>query len=190
MHVHAFSPLEVLHGATTLGCSVEEFLSELKAAGLATLPGTAAEILDDEVRALICPDKLDSAQWLEVVRTAHTVGLKSTATIMFGHVDGPMHWARYLARIRALQAETRGFTEFVPLPFVHMEAPMWRAGRARRTCALGADFSRSRADARGRAAGVAPGNSQYPDLLGQNGRVRSGAVPRGRRERPGRNADE
>jgi FO synthase len=131
LHVHAFSPLEVLHGATTLGCSVEEFLLELKAAGLATLPGTAAEILDDDVRALICPDKLNTAQWLEVMRTAHKVGLKSTATIMFGHVDGPMHWARHLARIRDLQAETYGFTEFVPLPFVHMEAPMWRAGRAR-----------------------------------------------------------
>jgi len=131
LHVHAFSPLEVLHGATTLGCSVEEFLSELKTAGLATLPGTAAEILDDEVRAIICPDKLDTAQWLEVVRTAHKVGLKSTATIMFGHVEEPMHWARHLLRIRALQVETHGFTEFVPLPFVHMEAPMWRAGRAR-----------------------------------------------------------
>lgn len=131
LHVHAFSPLEILHGATTLNCSVEEFLLELRAAGLATLPGTAAEILDDEVRALICPDKLDSAQWLEVVRTAHKVGLKSTATIMFGHVDGPMHWAQHLVRIRDLQAETYGFTEFVPLPFVHMEAPMWRAGRAR-----------------------------------------------------------
>ena len=131
MHVHAFSPLEILHGATTLGCSLEEFLVELKAAGLATLPGTAAEILDDEVRAIICPDKLSTAQWLEVMRTAHRVGLKSTATVMFGHVEGPAHWARHLLRIRALQEETGGFTEFVPLPFVHMDAPMWRAGRAR-----------------------------------------------------------
>lgn len=131
LHVHAFSPLEVLHGATTLGCSVEEFLRELKAAGLATLPGTAAEILDDEVRAIICPDKLITAQWLEVMRTAHKVGLKSTATIMFGHVDAPLHWASHLMRIRELQVETYGFTEFVPLPFVHMEAPVWRAGRAR-----------------------------------------------------------
>lgn len=131
MHVHAFSPLEILHGATTLGVSLTEFLTELKAAGLATLPGTAAEILDEEVRAIICPDKLSAAQWLEVMRTAHGVGLKSTATIMFGHVDRPVHWARHLLRIRALQEETGGFTEFVPLPFVHMEAPMWRAGRAR-----------------------------------------------------------
>jgi FO synthase len=131
LHVHAFSPLEVLHGATTLGCSIEEFLRELKTAGLATLPGTAAEILDDEVRAIVCPDKLNTAQWLEVMRTAHRVGLKSTATIMFGHVDGPLHWASHLGRVRDLQAETSGFTEFVPLPFVHMEAPMWRAGRAR-----------------------------------------------------------
>jgi FO synthase len=131
LHVHAFSPLEVLHGATTLGCSVEEFLLELKAAGLATLPGTAAEILDDEVRALICPDKLGTSQWLDVMRRAHAVGLKSTATIMFGHVDGLMHWAAHLRHIRDLQVQTYGFTEFVPLPFVHMEAPMWRAGRAR-----------------------------------------------------------
>lgn len=131
LHVHAFSPLEVMHGAATLGCSVEEFLVRLRSAGLATLPGTAAEILDDEVRAILCPDKLDTSQWLDVMRTAHRVGLKSTATVMFGHVDRPEHWARHLLRIRALQEETGGFTEFVPLPFVHMEAPVWRAGRAR-----------------------------------------------------------
>ncbi len=131
MHVHAFSPLEVFHGAQTLGLSLEAYLRRLKAAGLATLPGTAAEILDDEVRQVICPDKVDTAQWLEVMETAHRVGLRSTATIMFGHVDHPRHWARHMLRIRALQARTGGFTEFVPLPFVHMEAPMWRRGQAR-----------------------------------------------------------
>ncbi len=131
MHVHAFSPLEVSHGARTLGSSLETFLRQLKAAGLSTLPGTAAEILDDEVRAVICPDKLTTDEWLEVMRTAHEVGLRSTATIMFGHVEEPHHWARHLLRLRALQQRTGGFTEFVPLPFVHMEAPLWRKGRAR-----------------------------------------------------------
>jgi FO synthase len=132
IHVHAFSPLEVWQGARTLGIPLSEFLADLRDAGLGSLPGTAAEILDDEVRRVICPDKIDTAQWLEVMRCAHDVGLRSTATVMFGHVDHPRHWARHLLRIRALQAETGGFTEFVPLPFVHMEAPIYRKGGARR----------------------------------------------------------
>ena len=132
MHVHAFSPLEVHHGATTLGLSLDEFLLQLKNAGLGTLPGTAAEILDDEVRAILCPDKLTTDQWLDVVGTAHRQGLRTTATIMFGHVDRPVHWARHLIHIRELQKLTGGFTEFVPLPFVHMEAPLALRGRTRR----------------------------------------------------------
>lgn len=131
IHIHAFSPLEIWQGARTLGVSLEAMLRELKNAGLGSLPGTAAEILDDEVRQVLCPDKLNTAQWLEVVRTAHGVGLTTTATIMFGHVDRPVHWARHLQRIRALQQETGGFTELVPLPFVHMQAPIYRKGRAR-----------------------------------------------------------
>ena len=131
MHVHAFSPLEVWQGAHTLGVSLEEFLTELKRVGLGTLPGTAAEILDDEVRATLCPDKIKSGEWLEVMRIAHRTGLRTTATIMFGHMERPVHWARHLLRIRELQAETGGFTEFVPLPFVHMEAPIYLKGRAR-----------------------------------------------------------
>ena len=103
----------------------------MKAAGLSTLPGTAAEILDPEIRALICPDKVSADEWIEVMRVAHGIGLRSTATIMFGHVEGYRHWARHLLRIRALQEQTGGFTEFVPLPFVHMEAPIWRKGLAR-----------------------------------------------------------
>ena len=132
LHVHAFSPLEILHGAQTLGLSLESYLLELKQAGLGTLPGTAAEILDDEVRRILCPDKLTTAEWLKVVKTAHQVGLRTTATIMFGHVDGPINWARHLLRLRALQEETGGITEFVPLPFVCQEAPLYRRGRARK----------------------------------------------------------
>ena len=132
MHVHAFSPLEVWQGAATLGVSLESFLGQLRTAGLGTLPGTAAEVLDDEVRRDLCPDKLTTRQWLEVMETAHRVGFRTTATIMYGHIDRPRHWARHLARIRALQARTGGFTEFVPLPFVHMEAPIYLKGRARR----------------------------------------------------------
>ncbi|PZQ16024.1 MAG: 7,8-didemethyl-8-hydroxy-5-deazariboflavin synthase [Ancylobacter novellus] len=131
MHLHAFSPLEVFQGARTLGMTLREFLSELKAAGLATLPGTAAEILDDEVRATLCAGKVNTAEWLDVMRTAHGLGFRSTATIMFGHVDRYEHWARHLIRIRDLQIETGGFTEFVPLPFVHMEAPIYLKGRSR-----------------------------------------------------------
>lgn len=131
MHVHAFSPLEVMHGARSLGLPLRDYLAALREAGLDSLPGTAAEILDDEVRQIICPDKLSAVEWIEVMRTAHGLGLRSTATIMFGHVDGPANWARHLLRIRALQDETGGFTEFVPLAFVHMEAPIWLKGRAR-----------------------------------------------------------
>ncbi|MDC0238301.1 5-amino-6-(D-ribitylamino)uracil--L-tyrosine 4-hydroxyphenyl transferase CofH [Gammaproteobacteria bacterium] len=132
MHVHAFSPLEVWQGAATSNHSLEGYLTELKQAGLSTLPGTAAEILDDEVRSVICPDKINTEQWLEVMETAHRVGFRSTATIMYGHVDQPIHWARHLIRVRDLQKKTGGFTEFVPLPFVHMEAPMYLKGKARR----------------------------------------------------------
>jgi FO synthase len=131
IHIHAFSPLEIWQGAASLNLPVGEFLVELKRAGLGTLPGTAAEILDDEVRAILCPDKLNTAQWLDVMRAAHSLGLRSTATIMFGHVDRYENWARHLLRLRALQQETRGFTEIVPLPFVHMEAPIYLKGRSR-----------------------------------------------------------
>jgi FO synthase len=131
LHIHAFSPLEITHGARTLGLSLEAYLRKLKAAGLATLPGTAAEILSDDVRATICPDKVSTNEWLAVMRAAHGVGLRSTATIMFGHVETYAHWARHLCAVRALQEETGGFTEFVPLPFVHMEAPIWQRGQAR-----------------------------------------------------------
>ena len=132
IHVHAFTPLEVTHGAQTLGLPVREFLPMLIDAGLNSLPGTAAEILDDEVRQIICPDKVNTDEWLDVMQTAHELGLRSTATIMFGHVEQPVHWARHLLRIRALQEKTGGFTEFIPLPFVHMGAPVYQQGKARK----------------------------------------------------------
>jgi FO synthase len=131
LHIHAFSPLEVRHGASTLGLPVETYLGMLKDAGLGSLPGTAAEILDDEVRQVICPDKLTTGEWLETVEAAHRVGLRTTATIMFGHVERPEHWARHLLAVRDVQARTGGFTEFVPLPFVPMEAPMGLRGDCR-----------------------------------------------------------
>jgi len=132
IHVHAFSPLEVWQGADTLQTSLEQFLRRLRDAGLGTLPGTAAEVLDDEVRRELCPDKLTTSQWLHVMETAHRVGFRTTATIMYGHLDGPLNWARHLTHIRSLQERTGGFTEFVPLPFVHMEAPIYLKGKARR----------------------------------------------------------
>ena len=132
MHVHAFSPLEVHQGAETLGIPVPAFLERLKASGLGTLPGTAAEILDDEVRATLCPDKLSADQWIDVVEAAHNAGFTTTSTIMYGHIDGPVVWGRHLLRLRDLQKRTGGISEFVPLPFVHMEAPIYLKGRARR----------------------------------------------------------
>jgi FO synthase len=132
IHVHAFSPLEIHQGAQTLNIPVSEFLLRLKDAGLGTLPGTAAEILDDEVREVLCHDKIRTGEWLDVMRAAHRLGFRSTATIMFGHMERYEHWARHLLRIRDLQTETGGFTEFVPLPFVHMETPIYLKGRARR----------------------------------------------------------
>jgi FO synthase len=131
LHVHAFSALEVWQGATTLGLPLDDYLTRLRDAGLASLPGTAAEILDDEVRRILCPDKVTTEQWLEVHEVAHSVGLRSTATTMFGAVEGPRSWAKHLVALRDLQRRTGGFTEFVPLPFVHMEAPIFLKGRAR-----------------------------------------------------------
>ena len=132
IHIHAFSPLEVSQGASTLGLSVPEFFEKLRDSGLGTLPGTAAEVLDDEVRNIICPDKLSTQEWISVMRDAHEAGFRTTATIMFGHVEASSHVARHLLRIRNLQKETGGFTEFVPLPFVHIEAPIYLKGKSRK----------------------------------------------------------
>ena len=131
IHVHAFSPMEILNGATKMGVSFREFLTACKEHGLGTIPGTAAEILDDDVRWLLTKGKLPADTWEEIVRTAHDVGLRSSSTIMFGHVDAPPHWVAHLRRIADIQRDTGGFTEFVPLPFVHRNAPIYLAGHAR-----------------------------------------------------------
>jgi FO synthase len=131
MHVHAFSPMEILNGATKLGVSFEEFLQEAKRHGLGTIPGTAAEILDDDVRWVLTKGKLPADTWEQIVRTAHGLGIRSSSTIMFGHVDAPPHWVAHIRRLARIQADTGGFTEFVPLPFVHQHAPIYLAGKAR-----------------------------------------------------------
>jgi len=131
MHIHGFTPLEVWQGAETSGVTIRELLSDLKDAGLGTLPGTAAEILDDEVRLTLCPDKIRTSQWSEVMLTAHDIGLRTTSTIMFGHIDGPRSWANHIEVLREIQRRTGGFTEFVPLPFVHMGSPIWLRGQSR-----------------------------------------------------------
>jgi 7,8-didemethyl-8-hydroxy-5-deazariboflavin synthase CofH subunit/7,8-didemethyl-8-hydroxy-5-deazariboflavin synthase CofG subunit len=132
IHVHGFTALEVTEGAKRLGEPLADYLRRLMDVGLATLPGTAAEILDDDMRALLCPDKIDTEEWLDAHRTAHSIGLKSNVTIMYGAIENPVHWARHIVRTRDLQHETGGFTEFVPLPFVHMAAPMYLQRKARR----------------------------------------------------------
>ncbi|MGQ0623349.1 MAG: bifunctional FO biosynthesis protein CofGH [Sporichthyaceae bacterium] len=131
LHVHAFSPMEVVTGAARSGASIRDWLIELRAAGLDTIPGTAAEILDDEVRWILTKGKLPAAAWIEVVTTAHEVGLRSSSTMMYGHVDSSAHWVAHLKLLARLQERSGGFTEFVPLPFVHHNAPIYLAGIAR-----------------------------------------------------------
>ncbi|NNC93011.1 MAG: 5-amino-6-(D-ribitylamino)uracil--L-tyrosine 4-hydroxyphenyl transferase CofH [Acidimicrobiia bacterium] len=131
MHIHGFTPLEVWQGAETTGATVPDYLGRLKEAGLGTLPGTAAEILDDDIRRHLCPDKITTAEWAYVMITAHELGLRSTSTIMFGHIDGPRSWANHIEVLREIQRRTGGITEFVPLPFVHMGAPIYLRGRSR-----------------------------------------------------------
>jgi 7,8-didemethyl-8-hydroxy-5-deazariboflavin synthase CofH subunit len=128
LHLHAFSPEEVLYGVTRSGLPVREYLSELKAAGLGTLPGTSAEILDDEVRDRISKGRISTRQWIEIVTTAHSLGIRTTSTIMYGHVETPAHWVHHLALLRDIQKDTGGFTEFVPLSLIHQEAPMYQRG--------------------------------------------------------------
>ena len=182
IHIHGFTALEVTEGAKRLGEPLADYLRRLMDAGLKTLPGTAAEILDDPVRALLCPDKITTEEWLEAHRTAHSVGLRSNVTIMFGAVEQPRSWARHLVRTRALQKETGGFTEFVPLPFVHMAAPIYLQRKARR----GPTFREALLmHAVGRIAyrGL---DRQHPGVVGEDGPRRRHPDPAGRRQRPRR----
>jgi len=126
LHIHAFSPEEVLYGVTRSGLSIREYLTELRAAGLGTLPGTSAEILDDEIRDVIAKGRISTRQWLEVITTAHGLGIRTTSTMMYGHIETPAHWVRHLALLRDVQRDTGGFTEFVPLSLIHQEAPMYQ----------------------------------------------------------------
>ncbi len=128
LHLHAFSPEEILYGSTRSGLSIRDYLLKLKAAGIGTLPGTSAEILDDEIREVISKGRITTRQWIEVITTAHSLGIRTTSTIMYGHIETPAHWVRHMDLLRSIQRETAGFTEFVPLSFVHHEAPMWRRG--------------------------------------------------------------
>jgi len=131
MHVHAFSPMEIANGVTRAGVSVREWLTDLRDAGLGSIPGTAAEILDDEIRWVLTKGKLPASEWIEIVTTAHEVGLRSSSTMMYGHVDSPRHWVGHLNVLRGIQDRTGGFTEFVPLPFVHQSSPLYLAGASR-----------------------------------------------------------
>jgi FO synthase len=131
MHVHAFSPMEIVNGTMRTGLSIEDFLVTLRDAGLGSLPGTAAEILDDEVRWVLTKGKLPTQTWIEIVTTAHRLGIPTTSTMMYGHVDNPRHWVQHLRVLSRIQDETNGFTEFVPLPFVHTSSPIYLAGVAR-----------------------------------------------------------
>ena len=162
MHVHAFSPLEVWQGAKTLGRTLPDFVAELRDAGLGSLPGTAAEILDDEVRAVICPDKVKTAEWLQVMEAAHRAGLRSTVTIMYGHVERYEHWARHLLRVRALQQHQRLYRIRAAPVRADGDADLAEGPLAAR-----ADLARGGADACRRAPRIAPGDPEYPVLLGQ-----------------------
>jgi FO synthase len=170
MHIHAFSPLEVWQGAATLGVSVPAFLRQLRLAGLSTLPGTAAEILHDEVRAHLCPDKLNTAQWLEVMAAAHAEGLRTTATIMYGHIDRPRHWASHLLQIRTLQRRIYRVRATALCTHGGADVPQGK-GAAR------AEFPRSRVDARRGAIGLSRADRQYPGLVGENGQGRGRRLP-------------
>lgn len=130
VHLHSFSPMEVYYGARNAELSIEEALRILKRAGLGSMPGTAAEILNDDIRAVICPTKLRTGEWVEVIETAHRVGIPTTCTMMYGHIDGPEHRVEHMDILRQIQERTGGFTEFVPLPFMHPRAPIYREGKA------------------------------------------------------------
>ncbi len=184
IHLHAYSPMEIVNGAARTGLSFREFLLAAKEAGLDSIPGTAAEILDDDVRWVLTKGKLPTATWLEIVETAHSVGIPSTSTMMYGHVDAPHHWVGHLRTLAALQDRTGGFREFVLLPFVHHNSPVYLAG-----VAPGADDAGEPGGARRRPAAAARPHPAHPDLVGQARRRRHPGGAAGRGRRPRRHAD-
>ena len=185
IHLHAFSPMEVVNGATRTGLSIREFLIALREAGVDSIPGTAAEILDDDVRWVLTKGKLPTATWIEVVTTAHEVGLRSSSTMMYGHVDQPRHWVAHLRALAEIQDRTGGFTEFVALPFVHQSSPIYLAGVAR----PGPTAARQPRRARAGPADAARAGPQHPDLVGQARRRRHAGDAAGRCQRPRRHPD-
>ena len=185
MHVHAFSPMEVMNGASRTGLPVREWLIRAREAGVDSLPGTAAEILDDDVRWVLTKGKLPAAAWIEVITTAHELGIRTTATMMYGHVDTPAHWVGHLRVIRGIQERTGGFTEFVLLPFVHASSPIYLAGNGPARADPAGEPGRARAV----PDHAARRDRQHPVLLGQARRRRLPGGARRRRQRPGRHAD-
>ncbi len=186
IHIHGFTPLEVWQGAETLGVPVRQFLTRLRDAGLGTLPGTAAEVLDDRVRHHLCPDKVRTAEWAEVMITAHELGLRATSTLMFGHIDGPASWAEHYEVLRAIQRRTGGFTEFVPLPFVHMGAPIFFA----RPVAARPDVGRGGPGSRRRPHRLRRPHPQHPGFVGEARAGRGSTAARRRVQRSRRHLDE
>ena len=185
MHVHAFSPMEVMNGVARTGLPLREWLMRAKEAGVGSLPGTAAEILDDDVRWVLTKGKLPASDWIEVITTAHQLGIRTTATMMYGHVDAPHHWVGHLRVIRGIQEQTGGFTEFVLLPFVHTSAPIYLAGLAR----PGATRRENRAVHALSRHHAARRDRLDPVLVGQAGRRPVPRRARRRRQRPGRHPD-
>ena len=185
LHVHAFSPMEVVNGASRTGLPIREWLVRAKEAGVSSLPGTAAEILDDDVRWVLTKGKLPASVWIEVITTAHELGLPTSATMMYGHVDTPAHWVGHLRVIRSIQERTGGFTEFVLLPFIHANAPIYLAGLAR----PGPTRRENRAVHAMARLHAARGDRLDPVLLGQAGRRGLPRRAAGRRQRPRRDAD-
>ncbi len=189
IHVHAFSPEEILYGATLSNRSIEDYLMALKDVGLGSMPGTSAEILDDRVREIISPGRISTRDWKTVIRTAHKVGIPTTSTIMYGHMESALDRARHLELLRGIQKETGGITEFVPLSFIAAEAPM-----VKKSLVAGVRTERySRrcfAHVRGGAADAGPMDAEYSSHVGEAGSAAGAGVPPSRRERFWRNADE
>ena len=189
LHLHAFSPEEVLYGSVRSGLSIKEYLTELKAAGHGTLPGTSAEILDQEIRDRISRGRITVDQWVEVITTAHALGIRTTSTIMFGHVETPAHWVRHMELLRSIQKDTGGFTEFVPLSLIHSEAPMYskKLVDGIRPGATGVEIVRMHALAR---LVLGPDLPQHPGVVGE-GRAEARAAPARRGvQRPRRHAHQ